>query len=133
MDIKGKIVSYTDKSGVSKAGKEYKKAELVIKNNEGYKDKEVHYCFTLFGKAMERFSNKVGDKVNVLFFIESRQWKDRWFTELIAFAVESVLDDTRKHLESIRGARGSAIDSGWTSLQEGQGSGSFKQSYLHGS
>ena len=87
MDITGTIVSYTDKSGVSKAGKEFNKAELVIKNNDGYNDKEVHYAFTLFGKAMESFNHEVGDQVSVMFNIESRQWKDRWFTELVAWKV----------------------------------------------
>ena len=87
MDITGTIVSYQDKSGVSKAGKEYKKAELVIKNNDGYNDKEVHYAFTLFGKAMESFNHKVKGQVSVMFNIESRQWKDRWFTELVAWKV----------------------------------------------
>ena len=91
MDIKGTIVSYTDKSGVSNAGKEFNKAELVIKNNDGYNDREVHYAFTLFGKAMESFSHDVGDKVTVMFNIESRQWKDRWFTELIAWKVNSTI------------------------------------------
>jgi|TARA_R100000084_G_C4501462_1_gene78391 hypothetical protein len=87
MEIQGIVVSFQDKSGVSKAGKEFKKAELVIKNTDGYKGAEVHYAFTLFGKAMERFSHKVGDQVSVMFNIESRQWKDRWFTELVAWKV----------------------------------------------
>lgn len=92
MDIRGTIVSYTDRSGVSKAGKEFNKAELVIKNNDGYNDREVHYAFTLFGKAMESFDHEVGDKVSVMFNIESRQWKDRWFTELIAWKVNGTIN-----------------------------------------
>jgi len=94
MDITGTIVSYQDKSGVSNAGKEYKKAELVIKNNDGYNDKEVHYAFTLFGKAMESFNHKVGDQVSIMFNIESRQWKDRWFTELVAWKVNMTVGDS---------------------------------------
>lgn len=94
MDIRGTIVSYTDKSGVSKAGKEFNKAELVIKNNDGYNDKEIHYAFTLFGKAMESFNHEVGDKVCVMFNIESRQWKDRWFTELVAWKVNRTMEDS---------------------------------------
>jgi peptidoglycan/xylan/chitin deacetylase (PgdA/CDA1 family) len=94
MDIRGVVVSFTDKSGVSKAGKEFNKAELVIKNNDGYNDKEVHYAFTLFGKAMENYSQKVGDKVEVMFNIESRQWKDRWFTELVAWKVNMTVGDS---------------------------------------
>lgn len=92
MDITGTIVSYQDKSGVSKAGKEFNKAELVIKNNDGYNDREVHYAFTLFGKAMENYSQKVGDQVSVMFNIDSRQWKDRWFTELVAWKVNRTIE-----------------------------------------
>jgi len=91
MDIRGTIVSYTDKSGVSNAGKEFNKAELVIKNNDGYNDKEVYYAFTMFGKAMDSFKHEVGDKVTVMFNIESRQWKDRWFTELVAWKVNRTI------------------------------------------
>ena len=87
MEVQGIVVSFTDKSGVSKAGKEYKKAELVIRNNDGYNDKEIHYAFTLFGKAMDSFNHNVGDQVSVMFNIESRQWRDRWFTELVAWKV----------------------------------------------
>ena len=87
MEVQGIVVSFTDKSGVSKAGKEYKKSELVIRNNDGYNDKEIHYAFTLFGKAMDSFNHNVGDQVAVMFNIESRQWRDRWFTELVAWKV----------------------------------------------
>ena len=47
MEVQGVVVAYTDQSGVSKAGKEYKKAELVIKNNEGYNDAEKFIAFSV--------------------------------------------------------------------------------------
>jgi hypothetical protein len=88
MKVRGKVVSYHDVSGVSKAGKQYSKAELVIQNNDGYKDAEAFYHFTLFAKAMERFSNSVGDEVDVEFNIECKEYKQRWFTNLIAWKVQ---------------------------------------------
>lgn len=87
--VKGKIVSYNDVSGVSKAGKQYSKAELVIQNNDGYKDAEAFYHFTLFAKAMERFSFSIGEEVDVEFNIECKEYKQRWFTNLVAWKVQS--------------------------------------------
>ena len=43
---------------------------------------------------MENFNQKVGDKVEVMFNIESRQWKDRWFTELVAWKVNMTVGDS---------------------------------------
>tara|TARA_R110001599_G_scaffold110671_9_gene274715 strand:+ start:710 stop:1048 length:339 start_codon:yes stop_codon:yes gene_type:complete len=100
MDIQGTIVSYTDQSGVSKAGKEYSKAELLIKNNDGYKDAEVHFCFTLFGKAMEHYSHSVGTIVNVLFNIESREYNGRWYTQLVAFKITRTMDNHLNEVQS---------------------------------
>ncbi len=89
MKLRGKIVSYKDVSGVSKAGKQYSKAELVIQNNDGYKDAEAFYCFTLFAKVMESYSSIVGADVDVEFNIESREYKERWFTNLIAWKIQA--------------------------------------------
>jgi hypothetical protein len=85
MEVQGVVVSYTDQSGVSKAGKEYKKAELVIKNNEGYNDAEKFIAFSVFGKSMSNFNHEVGDLINVFFDIESREYKGRYFTEAKAY------------------------------------------------
>ena len=106
MDIKGVVVSFTDKSGVSKAGKEFNKAELVIKNNDGYDDAEVHYCFTLFGKAMSDYTKSPGDKVIIYFNIESREFNGRWYTDLKAFKVKSSLENMEKHLNELQSKSG---------------------------
>ena len=106
MDIKGVVVSFTDKSGVSKAGKEFNKAELVIKNNDGYDDAEVHYCFTLFGKAMSDYTKSPGDKVIIYFNIESREFNGRWYTDLKAFKVKSSLENMEKHLNELQSKAG---------------------------
>ena len=85
MQEQGEVISFTDQSGVSKAGKEYKKAQLVIKNNGGYNEAEKFIAFSVFGKSMSNFNHSVGDWINVYFDIESREYKGRYFTEAKAY------------------------------------------------
>jgi len=99
MEIQGVVVSYTDQSGVSRAGKEYKKAELVIKNNEGYNDAEKFIAFSVFGKSMSNFNHAVGDLINVFFDIESREYKGRYYTEAKAYQFRRTSD---KHLNEVQ-------------------------------
>ena len=97
MEIRGKIKSYKDVSGVSKAGKQYSKAELVIVNQDGYKDSEAIYMFTLFQKSMEAYSFNVGDEVDVHFNIECREWNERHFTNLIAWKIQAAAQTDAVH------------------------------------
>lgn len=91
MKQRGIIESYTDTSGVSqRTGKEYKRAELIIKHNEGYDNSEVMIAFTMFKKAMEEYSFRTGDEVEVSFRLESNKGGSRWFTNAIAYKIESV-------------------------------------------
>jgi hypothetical protein len=85
MEVQGIVVAYTDQSGVTKAGKEFKKAQLVIKNNEGYNDAEKFIAFSVFGKSMSNFNHKEGDRINVYFDIESREYNGRYYTEAKAY------------------------------------------------
>ena len=85
MEVQGIVVAYTDQSGVTKAGKEFKKAQLVIKNNEGYNDAEKFIAFSVFGKSMSNFNHKEGDWINVYFDIESREYNGRYYTEAKAY------------------------------------------------
>lgn len=102
MDITGSILQYTDKSGVTKTGNEYKKAELIITNNDGYQGKEVHYCFTIFGKTMSRYNHKVGETVCISFKPESREYNGRWYTDLIGWKISKHWEDTTDHLDKVQ-------------------------------
>ena len=85
MEITGTVVEFSDQSGVTKAGKEFKKAQLVIKNNEGYNETEKFIAFTVLGKSIENFNHKEGDWINVYFDIESREYNGRYYTEAKAW------------------------------------------------
>ena len=80
-------------SGTSKAGKEWKKQEFIVSNNEGYEGKEQIFCFEVFGEEkvenLTKF-NKVGDLVTVSFNINTNEWKDKYFTSLSAWLIKKV-------------------------------------------
>ena len=79
-------------SGVAKAsGKEWKKQQFIVANNDGYEGKEQEYCFEVFGD--EKVDNlakyqKVGDAIKVSFNIQTNEWKEKYFTSLSAWRIE---------------------------------------------
>lgn len=79
--------------GTSKAGKEWKKQEFIVSNNEGYEGKEQIFCFEVFGEEkvenLTKF-NKVGDLVTVSFNINTNEWNDKYFTSLSAWLIKKV-------------------------------------------
>ena len=77
-------------SGVSKAGKEYKKREFLIET-EGQYPKNI--CFNLFGNNVDFLDNlKIGDLVKVMFDVESREYNGKWYHNLNAFNVSNIGD-----------------------------------------
>ena len=74
--------------GTSKAGKAWKKQAFVINTGDDY-NPEV--CFSVFGDdkvdALNQFS--VGDNVNVLFNVSSREFKGKYYHNLDAWKMNS--------------------------------------------
>lgn len=87
LQVKGKIQQILKpESGVSRAGKEWKKQEFVIETEEQFPRK---VCFTLFNdksSLLEGFSE--GDEVNVSFNLESREYNGKWFHNINAWKLE---------------------------------------------
>jgi hypothetical protein len=42
-------------------------------------------AFSVFGKSMSNFNHKEGDRINVYFDIESREYNGRYYTEAKAY------------------------------------------------
>ncbi len=81
MEIKGTIIAaMPEVSGVSKSGNSWKKREYVLENTEGNFPRKV--AFTCFGENADRIQLKVGDRVNMFFDIESREFNGRWYTDI---------------------------------------------------
>ena len=80
-------------TGTAKStGKEWKKVSFVVTNNEGYEGREQMYAFEVFGEErVDNFIkyNQEGSEVVVKFNIQTNEWKDKYFTSLSAYRVES--------------------------------------------
>ena len=73
--------------GVSQAGKEWKKSGFVV-TTEGDYPKDV--AFSVFGEEkvdnLMKF-NKVGQRVDVSFNVESREYNEKYYTDLQAWKI----------------------------------------------
>lgn len=85
--VKGTVIQILKpESGVSKAGKEWKKQEFVIETNEQFPKK---VCFTLFGDKSSLLNGiSEGAEVDVHFTVESRDFNGKWFHNINAWKIE---------------------------------------------
>jgi hypothetical protein len=80
-------------------GETWKKQEFTIETVEKY-PKEVR--ISCWNNNIEYLSRcKVGDPVNVSFNVQSRQYKENWFTELSAWRIDV---DIRAAISAQKGA-----------------------------
>jgi hypothetical protein len=88
LQITGTITKITDvQEGTSKAGKSWKKLGFVVQTASEY-PKDVF--FSVFGEEkVDNFLkfNKVGQTVDVSFNVESREYNERFYTDLQAWKV----------------------------------------------
>lgn len=92
--IKGTVKELLEvQSGVAKSsGKEWKKQAFIVSNNEGYEGKEQIFAFEVFGAdKVDNLTkyNKVGDKVEVSFNIQTNEYNGKYYTSLQSWKVSS--------------------------------------------
>lgn len=86
MDISGKIIAVLPlQSGVSKAGRDWKKQEYVLETQDTYPRKVK---FDFFGDKVDQYPLGIGDMVTVSFDIESREFNGRWYTDIHGWKAE---------------------------------------------
>jgi hypothetical protein len=87
IQVKGTLIQILkSETGVSKAGKEWKKQEFVIETNEQFPKK---VCFTLFGDKISLIDGiNEGKEVEVFFSVESRDFNGKWFHNINAWKIE---------------------------------------------
>ncbi len=83
----------TVEAGTSKAGKEWQKQNFVIDNGQQY-NPEV--CFQVFGEDKIKMLSKfaVGQNIEVLFNISSREFNGKYYHNIDAWAINEVKQDT---------------------------------------
>lgn len=89
LEIEGKIIRKLNiQSGTSARG-EWSKQEFVVEFQEGNFPSQA--CLNVWGadkvKDLEKF--QIGDKVKVSFNVSSREYNNRWYTDLRAWKIES--------------------------------------------
>lgn len=84
MEIEGKIIfDLGVQSGTSKSGNPWKKKEYVLETFGQYPKKVK---FTVFGDRSDTLVFTPGDSVRISVDVESRQWQDKWFTDVNCYA-----------------------------------------------
>lgn len=88
LELEGKIIRKLDvQTGVSARGN-WSKQEFIIEYQEGNFPSQV--CFNVWGedkvKDLERFN--IGDQVKVSFNLSSREYNNRWYTDVRAWRIE---------------------------------------------
>ena len=91
MQVKGNLIQILKpESGVSKAGKEWKKQDFVIETNEQFPKK---VCFTLFGDKISLLEGiSEGMELEVYFSVESRDYNGKWYHNINAWKIERAAD-----------------------------------------
>ena len=89
LEITGKVVKVlTLETGEGKTGNTWTKQGFVIETEDQYPKK---ICFNAWGDKVQQVGKmKEGDKVKVSFDASSREYNERWFTDLSPWKIESL-------------------------------------------
>lgn len=86
MEIVGKIIhNLGEVTGVSKAGRAWKKHAYVLETQESY-PKKIYFDF--FGDRADQYPLEVGQVIRLSFDIDSHEYGGRWFTSISAWKAE---------------------------------------------
>ena len=73
--------------GVSKSGNAWRKGAFVIETESQY---PRTICFNIWNNRVDEFPLTEGDLVEVRFDVESREYMERWYTDVTAYSVSKV-------------------------------------------
>lgn len=95
LSVKGEIKKKLEiESGVSKAGKDWKKQSFILNTK---KDFNPEICFQIFGeekiKILENY--KEGDEVEVSFNLSSREYNGKYYHNVDAWRIEKITADNK--------------------------------------
>ncbi len=92
MELSGKIFKVNPlQTGEGKNGP-WKKQEVVIEINSGKYPKKV--CVSMWGDLVTNNNFIVGNDISVEFDIESREYNERWYTDVKAWRINNVNNST---------------------------------------
>jgi len=101
LSIKGKLTrKLSVESGVSKAGKEWKKQSFLLDTGAQY---NPEICFQLFGEEKIEILNhhNEGDQVEVSFNLSSKEFNGRYFHNIDAWRIEGLASKETNNIEDV--------------------------------
>ncbi len=88
LEIKGKIVKILGVQVGNSAKGEWKKQDFVLETSDAYPKK---ICICVWNDKIANLqSHSEGDEVSVMFNIASREYNEKWYTEVTAQSIESL-------------------------------------------
>lgn len=100
LEIEGKIfLILAEESGISsQSQKPWRKQSFVIETEETYPKK---VCFTVWNENADALKAlKVGDKVEINFRLESREFNEKWYTDAVAWKITKIIKETVSSISS---------------------------------
>ncbi len=90
LEIEGKLVQFFDEqTGVSQqSGKAWRKQAFLLETEEQYPKKAVFNSWNETVDALKFL--RIGEKIRVSFRIESREFNERWYTDLTAWRIVKI-------------------------------------------
>jgi hypothetical protein len=87
LEIVGKLVKVLPEvGGQSKSGNAWRKQEFVIETLDQYPKK---ICLNVWGDRIDILNSfGEGDEIKVSFDVESREYQERWYTDIKAWRIE---------------------------------------------
>ncbi len=92
LEIEGRVIQkFPEMSGTSQStGKTWRKQQFLIETNEQYPKKVI---FQVWNDNVELLKDiSVGQIVRVYFRVESREYNERWYTDLTAWRIMKFVD-----------------------------------------
>tara|TARA_R100000900_G_scaffold1555_2_gene3435 strand:- start:3697 stop:4023 length:327 start_codon:yes stop_codon:yes gene_type:complete len=91
MEIKGKLIKKLDvESGISKAGKEWKKQSILVEQ-DSLVDFNTEVVIQFFGDYMKQLRDlNEGSRVDVKFNLYSREHKGRYYHNIDGYAIANL-------------------------------------------
>ena len=86
MEVTGKILSLLpEQSGQGKTGTNWRKQEFILEIPGQYPKK---VCIELWGDKIDSFKVRPEETVTVSFDVESREFNNKWYTNVRAWKIE---------------------------------------------
>ncbi len=100
MEIKGRLFAILEEQSGTTAKGTWKKQEFILETIEQFPRK---VCISLWGEKTEFLRHfAIGDEINVYINLESREYNQRWFTDVRAWKIDKESGQTTVSTPSVQ-------------------------------